>query len=183
MTTSTEMQVKVDKTITNMDRIDDFVNGGPDTTVELDGGASVPSLQKLVDLAGVIGGSAETALEGIAENVAFVENALARLKPHIELVIQPDAGLYAGAWYGKFFMPGNTNCTKLRLHIYSGTGTCKVYVNVNDSNVLGPFTATTTSTTFDIALTVADGQRVSFQITDITGTPMGIAVQMEGPVE
>jgi hypothetical protein len=137
-----------------------------------------------VDLAGVIGSSAETALEGIAENVALVENALLRLKPHIEMVAQPDGGLVAGlTLYGKFFMPGDTNCTKLRLHIYMGTGTCKVYVNVNDSNALGPFTATTTSAVFDITLTVLNGSRVSFQIEDVTGSPMGLAVQMEGPVE
>ena len=47
MTTASEMQVKVDAAITNMDRIDDFVNGGPTETVTLEGGEIVPTIQKI----------------------------------------------------------------------------------------------------------------------------------------
>lgn len=60
MTTPTEMQSKVDKTVTNMDRLDDFVNGGPTTDVTLDSGV-VPSIQKMVAESGLASGSASAA--------------------------------------------------------------------------------------------------------------------------
>jgi len=63
MTTPTEMQAKVDKTVTNMDRIDDFVNGGPTEDVVLDGATVVPSIQKMVAESGLASGSAAAAGE------------------------------------------------------------------------------------------------------------------------
>lgn len=61
MTTPSEMQSKVDKTVTNMDRLDDFVNGGPTTDVTLDGAVVVPSVQKMVAESGLAAGSASAA--------------------------------------------------------------------------------------------------------------------------
>lgn len=48
MTTSAEIQTKVNKTITNMDRLDGIVNGDNTTTVTVDGPQIVPSIQKAI---------------------------------------------------------------------------------------------------------------------------------------
>lgn len=47
MTTSAEIQTKVDKTITNMERLDSIVNGTDSQTVNLDSG-STPSIRKAI---------------------------------------------------------------------------------------------------------------------------------------
>lgn len=61
MTTATEMQAKVDKTIDNMDRIQRFTNGGPTETVVLDGAVEVPSIQKIVEDVGAVAGNVTAA--------------------------------------------------------------------------------------------------------------------------
>ena len=48
MTTALEFQTAVTKTVTNMDRLDDIINGDGTTTVVTDSG-SVPSIRKLMD--------------------------------------------------------------------------------------------------------------------------------------
>lgn len=113
-------------------------------------------------------------------SVGAATNAVGAVLQLADMALQPDAGLVAGAWYSKFFVPTNTNFTRIRYWIFLGSGTCNLYVNVNDNNVLGPYAVTTTSGNTVISLDVASGSRVSYQIQDITGTPGGIAVQMEG---
>ena len=113
-------------------------------------------------------------------SVGAATNAVGAVLQLADMALQPDAGLVAGAWYSKFFVPTNTSFTRVRYWIFLGSGTCNLYVNVNDNNVLGPYAVTTTSGNTVISLNVASGSRISYQIQDITGTPGGIAVQMEG---
>lgn len=116
---------------------------------------------------------AEAAAAAAAASVGAV-------KQLVEFALQPDAGLVAGAWYGKFFVPVGTTFTLLRVWIYQGTGTCSLYVNVNDNNVAGPVSVTTTSASSVINIPVLAGQRISFQLANLSGSPLAIAVQMEG---
>lgn len=97
-----------------------------------------------------------------------------------EVYIAPVDGLVEAAYYGEFFVSTDTDYTLLRHWIVLGTGTCDIYVNVNDINVAGPFEATTTTGSDVVTISATAGQRVSFQIANITGTPLAIAIKLEG---
>jgi len=113
-------------------------------------------------------------------SVGAATNAVGAVLQLVEFALQPDAGLEEGAWYGKFFVPTNTEYTLIRYWIYMGTGTCDISVNLDDENYGGPFAATTASNSDVISITATAGQRISFQIENITGTPLAIAIQLEG---
>lgn len=96
MATASEMQAKVDKTVTNMDRIDDFTNGGPTTTVTLDGGVEVPSIQKLIEDTGYEAGAAATAVAAAAVAVTAAEGVDAvNLWPDLDFNLSQDDQAFA----------------------------------------------------------------------------------------
>ncbi|MDT0507541.1 hypothetical protein [Novosphingobium sp. MMS21-SN21R] len=107
-------------------------------------------------------------------------NAVGAVIQPVEFAIQPDGGIVEGCWYGKFFIPTDTDYTVLRYWVFFGTGTADFRINVNDVNVVGLWTATTTSASSAVAISGLAGQPVSFQFENITGTPLGIAIQLEG---
>lgn len=113
-------------------------------------------------------------------SVGAATNAVGAVQQDVEFALQPDAGVVEGAWYGRFFVPTDTDYTLIRHWIYSGTGTCDIYINVNDVNVEGPIAVTSTSSSDVIALSVTAGSSVAFQIENITGSIGGIAIQLEG---
>lgn len=118
-------------------------------------------------------------------SVGAATNAVGAVLQLVELQLQPDAGLVEGAWYANFFVPTDTDYTKVRFWIYLGTGTADVLVNVlrpdgTYVNALGPFSATTTSDNDVVSLSVLAGSAVAVQLDNITGTPTGFAFQMEG---
>jgi len=122
----------------------------------------------------------DTAVAAAEAAAADAVDAVGAVRQTVKFALQPDAGLVAGAWYGEFFVDTTTAFTLLRHHIYLGTGTAVIYINVNDVNVDGPFTAGTGAASNAVSLTVAAGSRVSFQLTNLTGAPGAIAIQLEG---
>jgi len=121
--------------------------------------------------------SARDAASGFADDAA---NSVGAVKQLVRFALQPDAGITEAAWYAEFFIPTDTEYTLIRHWIYLGTGTCTVSVNLDDENYGGPFTATTSPDSDVVSITATAGQRISFQFEDITGAPLGIAVQLEG---
>lgn len=107
-------------------------------------------------------------------------NAVGAVKQIVSVGLQPDAGIVEGSWYADFFRSTTTEFTLIRYWIYLGTGTLNLYVNVDGSNVLGPYAVTTTSQSDVIALTVNQGSSIAIQIEDVTGSPGGLSVQLEG---
>jgi len=118
---------------------------------------------------------------GIATTQAGIATAaVGAVLQTVEVTLQPDDGLVDGAWYGEFFVSVDTEFTLVRHWIYLGTGTANLSINIDDDNYAGPFAVTTTADSDALTLTVLEGQRVSFQLDDVTGSPGGIAVKMEG---
>lgn len=83
------------------------------------------------------------------------------------------------AWYFAPGLPVQTAFDKLRVFL-TGTGTADLYIQANDVNILGPIAVTTTPTSNTISVTVPIGRTLSFQLSNITGTPTAILGQMEG---
>jgi len=106
--------------------------------------------------------------------------AVGAVKQVIDFALQVDAGLSSGAWYAEFFCVVDTTFTVFRSWIFAGSGTADLLINVDDANVYGPHTATTTPDSTVISLTVPAGSRVSIQLTNITGSPNGVAAQLVG---
>lgn len=113
-------------------------------------------------------------------SVGAATNAVGAVLQDPEVYIAPVDGLVEAAYYGEFFVSTDTDYTLLRHWIVLGTGTCDIYINVNDINVAGPFEATTTASSDAVTISATVGQRVSFQIANITGTPLAIAIKLEG---
>lgn len=137
----------------------------------------------LQDLADQV--ATDTAAAALSAGAALVSetnaaNSVGAVLQDPEVYIAPVDGLSALAYYGEFFVSTDTDYTLLRHWIVLGTGTCDVYVNVDDVNAEGPFTATTTSDSDAVTISATAGQRVSFQLANITGTPLAIAIKLEG---
>lgn len=123
------------------------------------------------------GGPGTDSAKGWAEASAASVGAV---KQRVTLTLQPDSGLSAGAWYGEFFVPVSSTFTLLRHWVYLGSGTCGLLVHVNDVNVAGPFAVSATPSSNAVTISATAGQRISFQVANITGTPAAIAVALEG---
>lgn len=81
MPSAAEFQAKVEKSTTNMDRLDGIVNGGPTAVINTDNGP-VPSLAKVIAETGYTGDGAERAEAAAAaasESAAIAEEAAAQI--------------------------------------------------------------------------------------------------------
>ncbi len=141
MTTSTQMQSKVDKTVTNMDRLDNFVNGGPTVTVATDT-ATLPSLANIVADIEVISGGISDAAEhsadaytssqlaatsaGNAANAATLVGDVSRFLSVLSRYYDTRAQGVAVTSVGDLFTSDETGV----LLIYKRTSTTPFYVNI-----------------------------------------------------
>lgn len=123
---------------------------------------------------------AQSAAEDAAASAVEAADSVGAVKQVISVALQPDAGLEEGSWYADFFRSTTTEFTKLRFWIYLGTGSCDLYINVDNVNVLGPISVSTTASSETVSITVPVDSSVAIQISDIVGTPMALSVQLEG---
>lgn len=124
--------------------------------------------------------AANQALTDAEAAAAAAAASVGAVKQIVTLYLQPDGGLVEGAWYGSFFLPVGTDFTLLRHWIPKGTGTADARILINDVDVAGPYTVTTTQDSEVTANSGAAGSNVAFQINNITGSPEAIAFQWEG---
>lgn len=123
-------------------------------------------------------GATQTA--NAAAQAAAAAASVGAVKQIVEIVIQNDAGLVPGAWYAEFFVPVATTYSGFRAQVFRGSGTADVTILVDDAWLYGPRTVGTTADVTAPSLPVAALARVSVQLSNITGTPTGIAVQLVG---
>lgn len=124
---------------------------------------------------------AQAAAADAAASAADAATSVGAVLQKAEIALQFDDGLGEGAWYSEFIVPTDTTYSKIRYWVYMGSATCDVYVNVNNNNVLGPFSATTTSSYTPITLSVSEGDHITFQLDNVvSGTGSAIFIRMEG---
>lgn len=136
--------------------------------------ASQPTASGIIDLV-----LAEIAAD-IVPLTEAATNAVGAVLQTVEFAIQPDGGIVEGCWYGKFYLTANTDFTLLRHWVFLGSGTADLRINIEDVNVVGLWTVSTSKASPAITISGLAGQSVSFQFENITGSPLGIAIQMEG---
>lgn len=102
------------------------------------------------------------------------------VKQNITAFLGADTGIVEGAWYAEYFVPVATTFTSFKGILISGTGTFELRVLVNDVDVYGPRTISSTLNSATISLAVAANDRVSFQVNNITGTPILAEIQLLG---
>lgn len=138
----------------------------------------VADLQSDLTAADVIAVNAK-AVEVAAAATAAME-AVAAVKQIVPFAIQSDSGIEAGAWYAEFFAPVDTTYDTWRAWIFLGSGTLDLSVNVNDVLVYGPRSVGSTVDAASPSFAVEAGDRISFEISNIVGAPLGVAAQLLG---
>jgi len=132
-------------------------------------------------------GAAQVALAttqaGIATTQAGIATAaVGAVLQAPEITLQPDDGVADGAWYAEFFVSTPTAYTLVRhtLFLDDGTGSAELSINKNDENYAGPFMVTSTSDSDAVSFSAAINDRISFQLENVTGTPGGCSIKLEG---
>lgn len=116
MATEAEVAAKVEKTVTNMDRLDVFVNGGPTTDAIVDGGAPVPSLQKIAARAEVQIDAAEQYAQDAAASAAVAQTFVNGL------LFNSVADGLAATSNGQFFAVAGTYPSNVYATLYRNNG-------------------------------------------------------------
>lgn len=132
--------------------------------------------------------SAQAAIEGTGDaEVERVElagetiiDAVGAVRQVLRIAIQDDVVLREGAYFIEFFHPTPTLYDEWRAWVYLDEGTVDVQVNVNTIDVYGPRTVGTTIDTADPALTIGVDAQIAIQLSNVSGTPRGVAIYMWG---
>lgn len=124
--------------------------------------------------------AANQALADAEAAAAAASASVGAVKQNITAFLGADTGIVEGAWYAEYFVPVATTFTSFKGILISGTGTFELRVLVNDVDVYGPRTISSTLNSATISLAVAANDRVSFQVNNITGTPILAEIQLLG---
>lgn len=112
---------------------------------------------------------------------ADILDAVAAVVQRIPFAFQYDDGLIEDAWYVEFYVQTTTLFNEWDAWIFLGEGSVDLLVNVENVNVYGPRTVTSAAVDLDTpALLIAKGSKVVVQISNIVGSPKGVAGSLRG---
>lgn len=175
MTIVSEMQAAVTKAVTNMDRLDEFVNGDATTDVTTDTGV-VPSLAKIVAEIGDIATLTTEATDAAAAALA----AVGTYTLEYIVQVQTPTGVLPGGVPLAISIPRPGTLSRVYAAILEGTGGAQVGLLVNDVPVYAPAVASlATPLNANPAVAVLAGDTVKAIVPAVDSTVIMLVIKVE----